>query len=207
MSLWSASLIPFRNKTVHSCIKIGKTIVFTDIKNDQLLIYNSRGTGLHGIVLSFSPLYIAEIDSNTVAVSDHDRNIHIMKLSTGSDISSIQPWGFCSGISYTNKSLYVLSQGIIFVMDLTGKVSSSIHLSIDIEDSDDIRNITVNRDRFICTDKTSIYCFSLEGKLMWKFKNPKYEYLRKVTTDDEGNIYATNIVTNAVIVVSGDGKS
>ncbi|VDI05801.1 Hypothetical predicted protein [Mytilus galloprovincialis] len=148
---------------------------------------------------------MAEIDSNTVAVYDHDRNIHIMKLSTGSDISSIQLWGFCSGISYTNKSLYVLSQGIIFVMDLTGKVSSSIHLSIDIEDSDDIRHITVNRDRFICTDKTSIYCFSLEGKLMWKFKHPKYEYLRQVTTDDEGNIYATSIVTNAVTVVSGDG--
>ncbi|VDI77458.1 Hypothetical predicted protein, partial [Mytilus galloprovincialis] len=34
----------------------------------------------------------------------------------------------------------------------------------------------------------------------------EFQDLRRVTTDDEGNVYVTNLRTHTVVVVSDDGK-
>ncbi|VDH95465.1 Hypothetical predicted protein [Mytilus galloprovincialis] len=86
-------------------------------------------------------------------------------------------------------------------MDLTGKVIRTIPAP-----SNYIWDITVDRDRLVCIDNTSIYCCSLDGKVMWKFKKDEFQDLTRVTTDNEGNVYVTNEETHTVIVVSDDGK-
>ncbi|CAC5423932.1 unnamed protein product [Mytilus coruscus] len=140
------------------------------------------------------------VNINTVAVScGYNRTILIINISTGSVTSTINTSGDCYGISYNDNNLYVvISYSIIHVMDLTGKV---IPLP-----SDGITNITVDRDRLVCIDPTSIYCCSLDGKLIWKFKQDKFQDLRRVTTDNEGNVYATSYYTNTVVVISDDGQ-
>ncbi|CAG2184782.1 unnamed protein product [Mytilus edulis] len=189
---------------ISSCIKTGNTLVFTDYDNKRLIICNSDGTDIHYIPLSHIPSYITEIDSNTVAVScKFESIILIINISTRSITSTINTRGNCCGISYNDNNLYVvIDWSIIHVMDLTGKVIRTIPLP-----TDGIYDITVDRDRLICIDKTSsIYCCSLDGKLMWKFKMDEFQDLNCVTTDNEGNVYVTNEETHTVIVVSDDGK-
>ncbi|CAG2245091.1 unnamed protein product [Mytilus edulis] len=186
-----------------SCIKTGNTLVFTDCDNNRLIICNSDGSDIDHIPLSYQPYFITEIDSNTVAVSCIDDNtILIINISTRSVTSTINTSGVCYGISYNDNNLYVvIDRSIIHVMDLTGKVIRTIPVP-----SDFIRDITVDRDRLVCITRTSIYCCSLDGKLMWKFKMDEFQDLRRVTTDDEGNVYVTDESTHTVVVVSDDGK-
>ncbi|CAC5410156.1 unnamed protein product [Mytilus coruscus] len=187
---------------ITNCIKIDNTLVFTDWNNKQLIICNVDGTDIHHIPLSYKPNYMTVININTVAVSCfYDRTILIINISTGSVTSTINTSGDCYGISYNDNNLYVvIGPSIIHVMDLTGKVIRTIPLP-----SDRIHDITVDRDRLVCIDTTSIYC-SLEGKLIWKFKKDKYQDLVRVTTDDEGNVYVTDYNINTVVVLSNDGK-
>ncbi|XP_063409057.1 uncharacterized protein LOC134692530 [Mytilus trossulus] len=191
------------NLYIRNCIKTGNTLVFTDLINRRLIICNSDGTNIHHIPLSYQPWYITEIDSNTVAVScAFDQTILIINISTRSVTSTINTSGVCSGISYNDNNLYVVIGGsIIHVMDLRGKVTRTIPLP-----SDDIWDITVDRDRVVCIETTSIYCCSLDGKKMWEFEKDKFEDLTRVTTDHEGNVYVTNESTHTVIVISDDGK-
>ncbi|CAG2223185.1 unnamed protein product [Mytilus edulis] len=188
---------------ITSCIKTGNTLVFTDFLNDRLIISNSDGTDIHHIPLSYKPWCITEIDSNTVAVScRYDRTILIIDISTRSITSTLKTSGYCEGISYNDNNLYVvIDNSIIHVMDLTGKVIRTIPLP-----SNDIRDITVDRDRLVCIDKTSIYCCSLDGKVIWQFEMDEFQDLTCVTTDNEGNVYVTDEETHTVIVVSDDGK-
>ncbi|CAC5399560.1 unnamed protein product [Mytilus coruscus] len=90
---------------------------------------------------------------------------------------------------------------MIRVIDMTGKVISNIYLP-----SNHITDITVDRNRLVYKDSTSISCCSLDGKFVWKFKNGKFKDLRRMTTDDDGNVYVTSYNTNIVVVVSDDGK-
>ncbi|CAG2184819.1 unnamed protein product [Mytilus edulis] len=124
---------------------------------------NPDSTNKHHISLSYQPWCITEIDSNTVAVSCLDnKTILIINISTRSVTSTINTSGNC-GISYNDNNLYVV-----------------------IVPSDIITDITVDRNRLVCIDNTSIYCCSLDGKVMWKFKMDEIQDLRRVTTDDEG---------------------
>ncbi|XP_052097330.1 uncharacterized protein LOC127732305 [Mytilus californianus] len=190
------------NQMITSCIKIDNTLVFTDCSNKRLIICNSDGTDIHHIPLSYTPDYVTVVNINTVAVScTFDRTILIINISTCSVTSTINTSGYCSGISYNDNNLYVvIDLSIIHVMDLTGKVIRTIPLP-----SDSIHDITVDRDRLVCIDYTSIYCCSLDGKLIWKFKKDEFQDLSRVTKDDEGNVYVTDYNTNTVVVISHDG--
>ncbi|XP_052072193.1 uncharacterized protein LOC127710404 [Mytilus californianus] len=193
------------NHNITSCIKIGTALVmlvFTDCYNKRLIICNSDGTAIHHIPLSCRPYYITEVDNNTVAVSSTlDRTILIINISRSSVTNTINTSGYCYGISYDDNNLHVVIDiSIIQVMDLTGKVIRTIPLP-----SGSIRDITVDRDRFVCRDFKSIYCCSLDGKLLWKFEKDKYQDLRRVTTDNERNVFVADR-NYSVVVVSDDGE-
>ncbi|CAC5369860.1 unnamed protein product [Mytilus coruscus] len=189
-------------QNICSCIKTGNTLVLTDWSNKRLIICNSDGTIINHIPLFYPPWYITELDSDTVAVScTNDKTILIIHISTRSVTSTIKTRGNCDGISYHNNNLYVVIWSIIHVMDLTGKLIHTIPLP-----SADIYDITVERGRFVCIDDTSIYCCSFDGKLMWKLIKENIQDLRRVTTDNEGNVYVIDAYTDTVLVVNDDGQ-
>ncbi|CAC5383514.1 unnamed protein product [Mytilus coruscus] len=190
-------------QTIYSSIKIGNTLVFTEYDNNQLIICNVDGTDMHHIPLSFAPWYIIEIDTNTVAVScTHDSTILIINISNSSVTSTINTSDFCDGISYNDNNLYVvIDNSIVHVMDLIGKVIRTIPVP-----SESILDITVDRDRLVCMDWSSIYCCLLDGKVIWKFEKDNIQDLRSITTDCEGNVYVTSVYSNTVVVISDDGK-
>lgn len=193
-------------RQITDCSRIGTRLVFTDC-SFGLFICNTDTTDVHYIPLkSFRPYYITEVDSNTAAVSCSIKNtILIINISTGSVTGTIETSSCCYGLSYDEDKLYVVvGCGNICVMDLTGKVIRKILLPLDTYTN--ITDITVYRDKFVCIDRTSIYCCSLDGKEMWKFENFGYGELRRVTADSEGNVYMTNYYKTTVIVVSNNGK-
>ncbi|CAC5399559.1 unnamed protein product [Mytilus coruscus] len=191
------------NQNISSCIKIGNALVFTDNDNYRLIICNSGETDLHHIPLSYTLRYITKVDSNTIAVScTYDKIILIINIFTRSVTKKIKTSDYCYGISYNDNNLYVVISGVMIrVIDMTGKVISNIYLP-----SNHITDITVDRNRLVYKDSTSISCCSLDGKFVWKFKNGKFKDLRRMTTDDDGNVYVTSYNTNIVVVVSDDGK-
>ncbi|CAC5406366.1 unnamed protein product [Mytilus coruscus] len=172
---------PYALQFIWDCIKIGNALVFPDNNNYQLIICNSDGK--HRIPLPCNPYYITEVNG-----------------SVSSKISTICS---CWGISCIDNNLYVVIEWfMIHVIEVTGKVKRTILLPSNI-----IRHITVDRDRLVCIDYTSIYCCSLDGTLIWKFKNYNYQDLRGVTTDGEGYVYVNNGNTNSVVEVFGDGQN
>ncbi|XP_052081918.1 uncharacterized protein LOC127719719 [Mytilus californianus] len=191
------------NQNIWDCIKIGDTLAFTESLNNQLIICNADSTNIHHIPLHYKPWYLTEVDSTTVAISCMiDRTILMINISTGNVIDKIETSDYCYGISYNDNTLYVvIGKSIIHVMDLRGNVFRTIYLP-----ADSTVNITADRDRLVCIDKRSIFCWSLDGKLIWTFENGKYESLRGVTTDNKGNVYVTDYYTNAVVEVSDEGK-
>ncbi|CAC5385049.1 unnamed protein product [Mytilus coruscus] len=200
----TATLLPIclgiENPKLLDCIKLGNTLMFSDC-NNRLITCTVNGTDVHYTPLSYSPFYITEIDSDTVAISS-DRIILLNSISTGNVTSTIKTSHSGLGISYDDNNLYVLiKRNRIHGMDLAGKVIRHIQLP-----SDSISNITVHRNRLVCINNTSVYCCLLNGKLMWKFENDKYKSFRRVTTDNERNVYVTDFNTNTTVVVSDDGE-
>ncbi|VDI58832.1 Hypothetical predicted protein [Mytilus galloprovincialis] len=192
------------NGKFYDCVKIGRTCVLTDYKNSQLIICNSDGSDINHIPLPDKPNNLTEINSNTVAVScRYDKTILIVNITTGTITSKLKTVGNCYGIASDHEYLYVvIVHSMIQVMDLTGTEIRSIPFPVD-----DIEDITVNRNRLVCIDYNTIYCCSLNGTVIWKFrKSESYQDLRRVTTDDRGTVYVTNGMTDSVVVVSNDGK-
>ncbi|VDI56519.1 Hypothetical predicted protein, partial [Mytilus galloprovincialis] len=183
----------------------GNTVVFTDYRNNQLIIRNVEdGSDIHRILLSYKPLYMTVVNSNTVAVScKFNKTILIINISTRSVTSTINTSRYCGRIAYKDKHLYVvIDKSIIRVMDLTGKVIRTIPLHSGVR----ITDITVDRDRLVSIDWTTLYCCSLDGQLIWMFKMDQFKDLSRLTTDNEGTVYVTNYETNTVVFVSNDGK-
>ncbi|VDI68967.1 Hypothetical predicted protein [Mytilus galloprovincialis] len=195
----------YRDLFITSCIKIGNTLMFTDNNNDRLIICNSDGTDIHDIPLPYKPYYITEIDSNTVAVSNrYPSTIMIINISTRSVTSTIENrfGGLYKGISYNDNNLYVVIKTRILVMDLRGNVLRTI--SVPTRGTTDI---TIDRDRLVCTDTRSIYCYSLDGTLIWITKKDyNTDTFRRVTTDNKGNVYATNTGGDTVEVIYDKGQ-
>ncbi|CAC5387143.1 unnamed protein product [Mytilus coruscus] len=155
------------------------------------------GSDVYHIFLPNKPLYITKVDSNTVAVSCTGKTILIINISTGSVTSSIKTSGRYYGIVYDENNLYVVTDKGINVMDLTGKFERTIPVP-----SVNIRDISVYRDKLVCIDNITIYCCSLYGTLKCQYKNDKFQNLRGVTTDCEGNVYVTDEWTNTVVMVT-----
>lgn len=188
---------------IYDCLKVGNMLVFTDYNYNKLMLCNADSTDLHHISVSYTPHYITKLDNSTVAVSCYyNKTILIINISKGVVTSRISTSDLCRGISYNDNNLYVVIGGcILHVMNLTGKIIRTIPLP-----SDTIFDITVDRDRLVFVEYISIYCCSLDGNLIWKFENEKYQDFRRVTTDSEGNVYVTDLNTNTVVVVSADGR-
>lgn len=186
------------------CGKVGNNLVFTGQSPDsRLLICKEDGTVVHSISLSYRPLYVTEVDSNTVAVScTLDKTILIIDVSTGSISSSIETSDFCDGISYADNFLYVVIEGSsIQEMDLIGTEKRTIRLPVNR-----ITSINVLGNKVVCIDTSKIFCFSLDGEFIWEFSSYMFSYFDRLTTDNAGNVYVTHARAESVVVVSCDGK-
>ncbi|CAC5405962.1 unnamed protein product [Mytilus coruscus] len=193
-----------KNPNIFSCIKIGNALVFADFKNNRLIICNVNSTDMHNIPLSYKPYYITGVNRNTVAVSCYSCTILLIDISRCSVTRTIKTSGNCWGLSYYDNNLYVdIDYNTIHVMDLTGQEIRTTCIPLP---SDDILDITVDRNRLVCISVRSIYYCSLDGKLIWKFEDDEYQDLRGVTTDVEGSVYVTNYMTKTVVVISDDGQ-
>ncbi|VDI67887.1 Hypothetical predicted protein [Mytilus galloprovincialis] len=179
-------------------------LLFTEDYKNQLIIYNEDGAFKRTFRLDYKPRYLTEINRNSVAVScPQDRTVLIIEISTGSVIDRIITHDQCFGISYnmTNDFLYVVvGFKSICVMNLARQEMRILDLCHTC------CHITVHKDMLVCIDNTLITCLSLQGMFIWRFQEDKYKRLRRVTTDDEGNVYVTNEDTNVVLVVSKDGN-
>ncbi|CAC5361535.1 unnamed protein product [Mytilus coruscus] len=170
-------------QSIEDCIKIGNKLVFTDSEYNRLIICSVDGTDFHCIPLPHSPRYITEISTKTVAVSCSERCILIINIYLCFISRTINITGHCSEISFNDKNMYVIISRILQVINKSGNIKRTIPLP-----SDSILYITVHRDKLVCIDRTAIYCCYLDGTLVWKFENERYQNLQRLTTDDEGNV-------------------
>ncbi|VDI02853.1 Hypothetical predicted protein [Mytilus galloprovincialis] len=190
---------------ISDCIVIEHQLVFTDRKNKQLITCSSNGGCIRNIPLSWSPWYITNINSDTVAVSYPVPNkIQIISLSTGTVTCTFEIIG-CRGISYNCNDLYIsVALKGIQVLDLSGNLLRTIP-----SPSDNIYRITIHEDRLFCVHlhKFIVYCCDINGgKVIWKFANEKYKTVLGATTDDQGNLYMTGVGPNNVVMITPEGK-
>ncbi|VDI41569.1 Hypothetical predicted protein, partial [Mytilus galloprovincialis] len=173
-----------------------------------MIFCDTDGNNVQLMSLSYTPRYMTEVDKNTKAVScKFDKVILIIDISKLLVVNKIITKKRCYGILYNYNNLYVVVGKLLHVMNIQGKVLSSLPCPLSsISSSTNYINITANRDRLYCVNSNAVYCSSLDGRLILKFENKKYESLRRVTTDDSGHVFVTDEETKTVLTVSGDGK-
>ncbi|VDI09079.1 Hypothetical predicted protein, partial [Mytilus galloprovincialis] len=187
-----------KNSRISSFTKIGNKFVCTNTTNKRLIIIStSSGIVEYFITLPYSPYKVIAVSSDVVVAVLCKKKILTINISTSKMLKFTIG---CKAISHDGNNLYVVIKSKILVIDETQIVRSTIP-----SPSDRIHDITVDLNRLVCIDLTSIYCCSLDGAIIWKLKLNKYLYLRSVTTDNVGNVFATNN-TNTIVVVYDDGK-
>lgn len=191
------------------CLIIDDQLVFTDIFNNRLLIYNTDGSFKRHIQRSCKPKRLSRMKDHSVAVSYVERYIDIICLNTGKVESTIRTTVDTFGMAYQNGRYYVgIDQKRINVLDTAGIVIKSFRCP-----SGKIQYIASDRDSLYFPSHMAIYCYDLYGMVKWQFE---YEQIRGslgdmrrlcgITADGNGNVFVTYTESNKVLFVSTDGK-
>ncbi|VDI28339.1 Hypothetical predicted protein [Mytilus galloprovincialis] len=189
---------------ITDCTMIGKFIILLDSYNKRLIIHDEDGTDNRDIKLTGEPQNISPINDNDLAVTSSQSYIEIISINTAQIKNLIGASGDTYGISYHNGLLYVvIDRTKIDVMNLRGEISRSFTLP-----SSKVWDLTTYKNRLFFADvfEEILYCFDLNGVVIWKFNCDKMKSPNEVTTDQNGNVYVTCSVYNNVVVVSSDGK-
>lgn len=183
---------------------MGNKLVFLASNTKFLNICNVDGTDAHHIPLPYAPWYITEVDKTTLSVScTRDKVILLINISTGNVNGTIRLRNYCYGISYDKECFYVvMDRKIIHVMDITGNLIRTIS-----SPSVSYIDIFVHKDRCVCINLSTINCYYLDGKHMWRFEDKKYENFHSVTLDEKGNVFVTERTSDTIVAVSADGKN
>ncbi|CAC5422332.1 unnamed protein product [Mytilus coruscus] len=185
------------------CVLLENKLVFTDINNTRLVIFNEDDSDISYISLSYKPWGITGVSSDIVAVSyPWVRIIQIINICTGSVKFQQNYRNECWGLSYYEHLLYFISSSAILkICDIKGNMKDKFRLP-----SCDVSYVTVSDDRLFCTDRDILYCCDMLGSIIWEFKVERLKGLHGVTVDGTGNVYVAGEWSNNVVAVSPNGK-
>lgn len=152
------------------CVLLENKLVFTDINNTRLVIFNEDDSDISYISLSYKPWGITGVSSDIVAVSyPWVRIIQIINVCTRSVKFQQNYRNECWGLSYYEHLLYfVSSSSILKICDIKGKMKDKFRLP-----SFDVSYVSVCDDRLFCTDRDTLYCCDLLGAIIWEFRAEK----------------------------------
>lgn len=181
---------------------------FIFAKSSELIIF--REDGKPNKVIDTHPLCPVDvtcIDDITVAVSFYaELVIQIINIMSKKVVKTINTLGSCSGIIHQDNKLLCceFSKGI-WRVDLSDTNNS---LLIKDEALENINYITASVDRLYYTNRNKIYCYSLRGKKLWKFKDSTILMnIGGLTIGKHHIIYVASRENNSIFVISPNGEN
>ncbi|CAC5410900.1 unnamed protein product [Mytilus coruscus] len=181
----------------------GGLLIFTDSKNNRLLICDGDGTFERDICLSFTPRDITYINNSTIGVTcKSSKKVVLIELITGKELSSFSTSDNCYGLSFLNELLTLRITGSFITTTLTGKIKSTL------EEADCSTYCCASEDCIISSNRTnhSVLCYKTNGDPAWQFQDQKLQTPRDVTVDENGCVLVVGAKSNNVFVISSDGQ-
>ncbi|CAC5399100.1 unnamed protein product [Mytilus coruscus] len=190
--------------------KIGEP--WTKLEDDScegyLVVLDQDGSLDRKVRVSSWSYGIAAINSKTVAVtSSRHPKIIIVNLQNKSIQKTINTKYPCYGITYFNDSLvYSCGENGIEMRNLiSGKVTK-----LKIGNKTQYEHIAIHNDKIYiseCWGQTGITCYSMAGKLIWKWEdNEVVEGIFDLTVDKDSYVYGVGTSSTYVVIISPNGK-
>ncbi|VDH95491.1 Hypothetical predicted protein [Mytilus galloprovincialis] len=186
------------------CVIVRNKLVFTDISNEKLLVYNNDGSSNRDIKLSAGPCFVSVLSDDNVAVSYKLNYIEIISVNMGRVRSVIGTNGQASGIAHHNELLYVvIDKKKIDIMFQMGEIVGSFPCP-----SESIWIIETNQNKLFLAEAFggNLYCCTMNGEVIWKFSDDNMRFLLGVAADSCGNLFMTLRDHHTVVSVTPDGK-
>lgn len=182
-------------------------VVFSDRKNNRLVILDSNCVFVRNLYLSFPPIRFAVIDEEKVAITTENQ-VNIVELKRGRIVKTLITGTQARSIALTDDNLLMvenLRAGFILI-DLKGNIKRFIH----VEFSDTCYHFPVCiKKRLYCVDSSdkTLHCYDFDGNQIFKVENKLFEGHIALTSDKSNMLFCSSLEFDNVFVCSTNGKS
>ncbi|XP_063409082.1 uncharacterized protein LOC134692554 [Mytilus trossulus] len=180
----------------------GGNLLFSNYRNKKLLEYSVEGTYIGSIQVSAAPYDITVLDSDRIAISYGEyKFFEIFNYRKSLVDKKIQTGEHCWGLSQSNGNIYVVCENVE-VFDINGKKLRSLN-------AEAYEYISASKNNFFCSDDlhSTVCCYDMNGKEVWKFRDDSLEYPYGVANDCCGNVFVACRTSKNLIIIQHDGKT
>lgn len=185
--------------------------VFVERNNSSLIFYNFKTDMQRFIRLQAMPFSMAVMEDNKIVMSFPEKQelrISIVEKETIKDIESTKMPGKCFTLSRKDpETVLVTIEGDgIYCYNLKNKKVSKVLIKIPnfVPHSDELF-CKAGRLVHTCRANSSLYCYDADGNKLWILSDV-LKHPTAITSDEFGNVFATDFVSSHLYLVTPDGK-
>ncbi|XP_071179179.1 uncharacterized protein [Mytilus edulis] len=182
-------------------------LIFSDRKNNSLIVLDSNCVFFRNIKLNFSPTRFAIINEENIAITTQNQ-VNIVELKRGAVVKTLLPETKTRSIALTHdKDLMVEIIGAGYaIIDLQGNIKKTIQIDFS---ADYYHYPVCIKDRlyYMDTPKMVLYCYDFAGNYVSKFEDKLFKSHIAFTSDKSDILFCSSYSSSNVFVVSTDGKS
>ncbi|CAC5396956.1 unnamed protein product [Mytilus coruscus] len=155
------------------------------------------------------PFGVTELEHDAIVVSfPNEKVVKIINLNNDSVEKVIKLHKKCLGLSSLNKTiavgLHLQRDDEIRVIDLEGNTLKSVNVASETL----LFEFIFTNDGIIFSDNHGlvIFCVDWKGKQVWQFKSDDLKDPQGICTDNYGNMFLADDISDKVIVIAKDGR-
>lgn len=181
----------------------GRLFIADGAGSGRLFEYTENGKYIGVVNVTATPLDVATIDNNMIAVAFGTREIEVIDISTRKVVNIIKSSGNVRKISDLEGKLCFIDdyEGIV-ITDTLGTDKKRINRPF-------VRYATVANDKMIFTDAEnhSVHCYDSSGKPILTFHDDFIDQPAGVVADAEQNIFVVGEASNNLTVIQRHGQA
>lgn len=182
-------------------------LVFTDRKNNRLIIFDTNCVFVRNLSLSFSPVRFAVIDEVDIAITTGD-GVNIVNLEKGVVVKTLIRGSKVGSIILINDNhlMVEILGGGYKMIDLNGNIKKTFQF--DFSDTLFHTHVCIKeRLYYVDSSKATLYGYDFDGNEILKFENKIFQSAIAFTSDKSNILFCSGFNSKNVFVVSTDGKS
>ncbi|XP_063447864.1 uncharacterized protein LOC134727413 [Mytilus trossulus] len=193
--------------TAMLCLTDNRVILIAG--KERILLFKTDCNFEKNIKVLGEPFGVAELEKDTIAVSfPNEMVVKIINLNNDSVEKVIELYKKCLGLSSLKNTiavgLHLQRNDEIRVIDLEGNTLRSVNVASETL----LFEFLLTNNGIICSDNhgLSVSFVEWKGKQVWEFKSDDLKDPQGICTDNYGNIFLADDISDKVVVISRDGK-
>lgn len=193
--------------TAMICLNSNRVILIAG--KERLLLFRNDCNFEKNIKVLGEPFGVAELENDAIAVSfPNEMVVKIIDLNNDSVEKVIKLYKKCLGLSSLKNTiavgLHLQRNDEIRVIDLEGNTLKSVNVASETL----LFEFLFTNNGILCSDNhgLSVSFVDWKGKQVWEFKSDDLKDPQGICTDNYGNIFLADDISDKVVVISRDGK-